>query len=558
MIRRFLKTNILKNTVGHDLILNQRQLCDLECIANNSFKPLNNFLNKKDYNSVVENNRLDNGKLWPMPVYLDINKKTLESLEKSDNNNLCLRDSEFNILGVMNVDDIWQRDKKKEGELVFGGDSEHPAIQSLNKSGEYLVSGLLSIYQTPVHYDYNHLRHTPDELKKLLPKDKPIVAFQTRNPMHKAHMELVGAAAKSVNGMALIHPVVGETKPGDIDYHTRIKCYQEVLKDGYLKTQSGNIESMLSLLPLSMRMAGPREALWHALIRQNYGATHFICGRDHAGPGSNSRGEDFYGPYEARDFLNSFKNELDIEILSFEMMVYLEKSKHYMPISKVGKDEKVLKLSGTEVRNRLKTGDDIPEWFSEKNVVKILKENNPPRKKQGFTLFFTGLSGSGKSTIANGILSKIHQETNRTVSVLDGDEVRNFLSSELTFSDEHRNLNIKRIGYVASQVNKARGIAICAAIAPFEESRQEARDLVENNGGNFIEIFVNANLDVCEKRDRKGLYKKARKGLIKKFTGIDSNYEKPINPEIEIDSSELNTKESVEKVIKYLKKNNYI
>ena len=447
MIRRILSTNknrrlfstnknSLKYTVGHDLILNQRQLCDLECIANKSFRPITNFLNKKDYNSVIENNRLDNGKLWPMPIYLDINKDTLDSLSKSQNNNLCLRDSEFNILAVMEVNDIWERDKKKEGDLVFGGDNEHPAIQALNKSGNYLVNGPITIYQNPLHYDYKDLRHTPDELKEILPKEIPIVAFQTRNPMHKAHMELVGAAANSVNGMALIHPVVGETKPGDIDYHTRIKCYKEVLKNGYLKTQSGNIQSMLSLLPLSMRMAGPREALWHAIIRQNYGATHFICGRDHAGPGSNSKGKDFYGPYEARDFLNQFQNELDIDILSFEMMVYLEKSKHYVPISKVNKDEKVLKLSGTEVRNRLKTGDDIPDWFSEKDVVKILKENNPPRKKQGFTLFFTGLSGSGKSTIANGILSKLHEETNKTISVLDGDEVRNFLSSELTFSDE--------------------------------------------------------------------------------------------------------------------------
>lgn len=557
MFKRFFSNKSIKYSIGKDLILTQRQLCDLECISNNSFNPLNNFLNKRNYESVVNDFRLTNGKLWPIPIYLDVNKEVVESLEKN-NNVLCLRDPEFNILATMNVDDIWERDKKKEGKLVFGGDPEHPAIIQLEKSGNYLVSGELNMYQSPIHYDYNHIRHTPEELKKILPTNKPVVAFQTRNPMHKAHMELVGAAAKSVDGIALIHPVVGETKPGDIDYHTRIKCYQSVLKDGILKTQSGNIDCILSLLPLSMRMAGPREALWHALIRENHGATHFICGRDHAGPGSNSAGIDFYTPYEARDFVMSHQNELNIDILSFEMMVYLKESKHYIPISKATKTDTIMKLSGTQVRNKLKDGEDIPEWFSDKNVVKILKENHPPRKKQGFTLFFTGLSGSGKSTIANGLLSRLHEEINTPITLLDGDEVRNFLSSELTFSDEHRDLNIRRIGYVASLINKSRGIAVCAAIAPFKKSRNAARDIVEENKGNFIEIYIDADLEICENRDRKGLYKKARDGIIKNFTGIGSEYEIPENPDIKINSAHQSASESVDTIIKYLKDNNYI
>jgi len=565
MLKRFFSNNIkqtlnknIKHTNGYDLILNSRQLCDLECISDGSFNPIKTFLNKQDYFNVIKECRLSNGELWPIPIVLDITKTTLDLFEQSDYDTLCLRDKEFNILGVMKVEDIWDNNKNKEAEYVYGGDNEHPGIIYLHNSGDYLVSGPLEIYQKPIHYDYNHLRYAPDKLKLILPNDKPIVAFQTRNPMHKAHMELVGMATSSVNGMALIHPVVGQTKPGDIDYHTRIKCYQEVLKDGVLQTQSGPIEGKLSLLPLAMRMAGPREALWHALIRQNYGATHFICGRDHAGPGSNSKGIDFYTPYQARDFLSEYKDELDINILTFDMMVYVKKTKNYLPITKIKKNDKVLKLSGTEVRNKLKKGEDIPEWFSEPGVVNILREMYPTKKKQGITLFFTGLSGSGKSTIANGILTKLHEITNRSITILDGDEVRTFLSSELGFSDEHRNLNITRIGYVASEINRAHGIVICAAIAPFKTSRDISRNLVESKGGAFIEIFVDANLDVCEQRDRKGLYHKARKGLIKQFTGIGSKYEIPENPDIVIDSEHLDTTQSVDTIIDYLIEHKFI
>ena len=548
----------LKNVIGYDLILNSRQLCDYECIVNRSFNPLSTFLNKKDYFSVLKDARLSNGKLWPMPITLDISKETMKSIEETQMDKICLRDKEFNLLAVMNLEEIFENPKKLEADLVFGGDPEHPAINYIKNSGEFFISGPLDVHQNIIHYDYNHIRFTPNDIKQILPNDKPIVAFQTRNPMHKAHIELVGAAAKSVDGIALIHPVVGLTKPGDIDYHTRIKCYQELLKDGYLKTQSGNIESKLSLLPLAMRMGGPREALWHALIRQNYGATHFICGRDHAGPGSNSKGKDFYTPYEARDYLNSFQNELDINILSFEMMVYNENNKKYIPVNKVNKKDKVLNLSGTEFRKRLKTGQEIPKWFSDENVVKILRDVYPSSKNQGFTLFFTGLSGSGKSTIANGLLSKLYEKINRPITLLDGDEVRTFLSSELSFSDKDRDLNIKRIGFVASEINKSRGIVICAAIAPFTKSRETARKLVEEKGGKFVEIFVDVGLDVCEKRDRKGLYNKARKGLIPKFTGIDSPYEKPKNAEIIIQSDKLSIKESVDQIYEYLREINLI
>ena len=543
----------IKHTIGYDYTLSARQLCDLECIIDGSFSPLKTFLNKDDYDNVLKNNRLSTGELWPMPITLDFTQQKLEDYKKSGHEKICLRDNEFNILATIMPLEIWKPDKIKEASSVFGGDEEHPAIKQLFKSGNYYISGPLEIHQSPVHYDYLNLRQSPTQLKKILPKNIPIVGFQTRNPMHRAHMELVGQATKSVNGIALIHPVVGLTKPGDIDYHTRIKCYQEVIKKGNLHTQAGDIKTILSLLPLAMRMGGPREALWHALIRQNYGCTHFICGRDHAGPGSNSKGVDFYSPYEARDFLQNFQNELNIKIISFDMMVYLKDKKKYYPITKLKKTEEVLKLSGTEVRNRLKNGKDIPEWFSPPEVVNILRKVHPIKKNQGFTLFFTGLSGSGKSTIANGLLERLHAETFKSITVLDGDDVRRFLSSELGFSKEHRDLNITRIGYVASEINKSGGVAICAAIAPFKNTRQDVRELVENKGGNFIEIFIDANLNSCEKRDRKGLYKKARDGLVKDFTGIDSPYEVPSNAEIVIKTDLLPINESVNLIMEYLK-----
>lgn len=551
--------NSLKYINGYNLVLNSRQLCDLECIGNGAFNPLTTFLNEKDYNSVVNSNYLANGKLFPIPITLDIDENKLNEIENSKQENICLRDKEFNLLAVMKLSDIWKPNKKKEAEKVFGGDSEHPAISYLyEKTGSYYISGKLNFHQLPVHYDYNDLRHTPTELKKLFPSNKPIVAFQTRNPMHKAHMELVGAATKLVDGVALIHPVVGLTKPGDIDYHTRIKCYKSIIKDNQIKTQSGNIDTILSLLPLAMRMGGPREALLHAIIRQNYGATHFICGRDHAGPGSNSKGKDFYKPYEARDFLLNFQNCLDIKVVPFDMMGYVKETKKYIPIPKIKKNQTALQLSGTEVRKRLKNDEEIPDWFSPPNVVKILKENYPPKDKQGITLFFTGLSGSGKSTIANGLIEKIHEVTSRPIIKLDGDEVRTFLSSELGFSKEHRDLNIKRIGFVSSLLTKSRSVTVCAAIAPYEKTRNQVREMVEETGGKFIEIYVDASLEECKKRDRKGLYDKAEKGLIPEFTGISSPYEEPKNPEIILKTDNSSVNKNVNNILKYLYDNKYL
>merc|ERR1719411_191094 len=387
----------------------------------------------------------------------------------------------------------------------------------------------------------------------LQPKDgKKIVAFQTRNPMHRAHIELTKRALDSSEDMnLLIHPVVGMTKPGDIDHHTRVKCINSILP-----TYPQN-RTALSVFPLAMRMGGPREAIWHCLIRKNYGMTHFILGRDHAGPGSNSKGVDFYGPYDARDAAVKVANETGINCLSFEMMVYSPDDDCYYPSNEVPKEKKVLKLSGTEVRKRLKTGEDIPEWFSYPEVVKILRHAHPPNHQKGLTIFFTGLSGSGKSTIANALCEKLMEIQDRRVSILDGDYMRKLVSSELGFSEEHRNLNIKRIGFISSLIAHSGGLAIAAPIAPYKVSRDFVRETCSATGG-YIECYVAASLDLCEQRDKKGLYAKARKGLIKGMTGVDDPYQEPQNPEIRIETGELSVEEAADQVIDYLYAQGYI
>ena len=385
-----------------------------------------------------------------------------------------------------------------------------------------------------MHYDFKHLRDGPAELRDRFRKLgwRKVVAFQTRNPMHRAHQELSFRAARDVEANLLIHPVVGMTKPGDVDHYTRVRCYEHILKRYPEQT------TMLSLLPLAMRMGGPREAVWHAIIRKNYGCTHLIVGRDHAGPGKDSKGNDFYGPYDAQELLKEHEEELDISMVPFRMMVYAENRAQYIVADEASDEDKVLNISGTELRRRLAEGLEIPEWFSFPEVVEELRRTHPPRHEQGFTVFFTGLSGSGKSTIANALMSKLMEIGGRNISLLDGDIVRKNLSSELGFSKEHRDLNITRIGYVASEITKNGGIAICAPIAPYASTRRIVRDTVSTVGG-FVEIHVATPLEVCEQRDRKGLYAKARAGIIKEFTGISDPYEVPENAEMVIDTTDI-------------------
>ncbi|EAQ06174.1 binfunctional sulfate adenylyltransferase subunit 1/adenylylsulfate kinase protein [Yoonia vestfoldensis SKA53] len=517
--------------VSHDLT--PRQICDLELLMNGGFNPLKGFLSEADYTSVVDTMRLADGALWPMPVTLDVSEGFADKVTIGQD--IALRDQEGVILATMTVTDKWVPNKAHEAEKVYGADdSAHPAVNYLhNTAGGVYLGGPVTGIQQPVHYDFRGRRDTPNELRALFRKLgwRKVVAFQTRNPLHRAHQELTFRAAREAQANLLIHPVVGMTKPGDIDHFTRVRCYEAVLD------QYPSATTTMSLLNLAMRMAGPREAVWHGLIRKNHGCTHFIVGRDHAGPGKNSAGQDFYGPYDAQDLFREHQDEMGIEMVDFKQMVYVQDRAQYEPADEIADKDKVtiLDISGTELRRRLAEGLEIPEWFSFPQVVAELRKSRPARAKQGFTVFFTGFSGSGKSTIANALMVKLMEIGGRPVTLLDGDIVRKNLSSELGFSKEHRDLNIRRIGYVASEITKNGGIAICAPIAPYATTRRAVREDVEQFGA-FIEVHVATSIEECERRDRKGLYKLARAGKIAEFTGISDPYDVPDHPELRLDT----------------------
>ena len=527
--------------------LTERQLCDLELLINGAFSPLRGFLGRDDYERVCSEMRLADGRLWPMPIMLDVDAATAEGLAEGDR--LALRDPEGVMLAVLHVADVWQADREAEAEAVFGtSNPEHPGVAHLlNQTGPFYVGGRVEALQLPVHYDFRLLRRTPAELRREFEKQgwRKVVAFQTRNPMHRAHVELTMRAAAETEANLLIHPVVGMTKPGDVDHYTRVRAYQAVL-DRYPRNTA-----KVALLNLAMRMGGPREALWHAIIRKNHGCTHLIVGRDHAGPGSDSSGEPFYGPYDAQELVIEHQDELGVTMVPFKLMVYVEDQDTYMPIDEVPEGVRTLSISGTELRERLAGGRDLPEWFTYPEVATELRRTHPPRSRQGLTVFFTGLSGSGKSTVANALLVKLLEMGGRPVTLLDGDIVRKNLSSELGFSKEHRDLNIQRIGYVASEITKNGGIAICAPIAPYDAVRKLNRSVIEPLGG-YVLVHISTPLEVCETRDRKGLYAKARAGIIKEFTGISDPYEVPEDADLAIDTTDITPEEAANMVILHL------
>ncbi|HEY6301532.1 MAG TPA: bifunctional sulfate adenylyltransferase/adenylylsulfate kinase [Terriglobales bacterium] len=534
--------------------LTARQLCDLELLMSGGFSPLRGFMNRADYEGVCHNMRLADGTLWPMPITLDISEEFAKKLTPGSGK-IALRDPEGVMLAVLHVEDVWQPDRQAEAQSVFGSTSAaHPgADYAINKSHPWYVGGGVEQLQDPAHYDFRSLRLTPADLRAEFGRLgwTKVVAFQTRNPMHRAHVELTMRAAKQVEANLLIHPSVGMTKPGDVDYFVRTRCYQLLLA----KYPHGTVK--LSMLPLAMRLGGPREAIWHGLIRKNHGCTHFIVGRDHAGPGKDTDGKPFYGPYDAQELFQKHAAEMGVKMVPFQMMVYLQNEDRYVPSDEVPPGAKVLDISGTELRKRLNEGRDIPAWFTYPEVVRELRRSYPPRHKQGVTIFFTGLSGSGKSTIANALITKFLEMGGRPVTLLDGDLVRKHLSSELGFSKEHRDINIRRIGYVASEITKNGGIAVCAPIAPYEATRKAVRQMIEPFGG-FILVHAATSIEVCEQRDRKGLYAKARAGIVKEFTGISDPYEAPTDAEVVIDTAKLSAEEAAQSIILHLEREGFV
>jgi sulfate adenylyltransferase len=533
--------------------LTPRQLCDLELLLNGGFSPLDGFLSRADYEGVCQDMKLADGTLWPIPVVLDVNEETARRLEVGAM--LALRDPEGVMLAALRVADVWRPDLADEAERVYGTSTlEHPGVAHLmRQTNPWYVGGRLEGLQPPVHHDFTQRRLAPGQVRQRLAAMgwSRTVAFQTRNPMHRAHQELTLRAAREADARLLIHPVVGMTKPGDVDHYTRVRCYEKIVRRYPPDT------AMLSLLPLAMRMAGPREALLHAIIRKNYGCTHLIVGRDHAGPGSDSLGRPFYGPYEAQELLRRHEADVGITMVPFKMMVFVQDERRYVPVDEVADGASTKTLSGTQLREHLAEGTDIPAWFSFPEIVQELQRTYPPCCKRGFTVFFTGLPSSGKSTLANVLMVKLLEAGGRPVTLLDGDIVRKHLSSELGFSKEHRDINIRRIGFVASEITKNGGIAICAPIAPYDYVRKEVRKMISACGG-FVLVHVMTPLDVCEQRDRKGLYAKARLGIVKEFTGISDPYEEPGDAEIRINTTAVPPEKCVRRILAYLEENDYV
>jgi len=533
--------------------LTPRSVCDLEMLAVGGFSPLDRFMGEEDYKSVVENMRLSDGTLFPIPVTLPVEKEIALSLKEGEE--VVLRDPKNVPLAVMTVEEIYKWDLKYEAKNVLKTtDPRHPLVAEMHTWGEYYISGELKVLQLPKYYDFPEYRKTPEQVRKELKNlgYERVVAFQTRNPMHRVHEELTKKARERIGGALLLHPVVGITKPGDIDTYTRMRIYKVLYEKYYEKDKT-----VLAFLPLAMRMAGPREALWHGIIRKNYGATHFIVGRDHAGPGKDSKGKPFYEPYEAQELFAQYEDEIGVKMVPFEELVYAPELNSYVEKTEAEqKGYKYITISGTQVREEyIKNGKKLPEWFTRPEVAEILLETYTPKHKQGFCIWLTGLPCSGKSTIAE-ILSVMLQARGKKVTLLDGDVVRTHLSKGLGFSKEDRITNILRVGFVASEIVKHNGVVICALVSPYRSARNQVRNMMEE--GKFIEVFVDAPVEVCEQRDVKGLYRKAKEGLIKGFTGVDDPYEPPQAPEIHIDTTKLTPEESARKILDYLVKEGFI
>jgi sulfate adenylyltransferase len=530
--------------------ISQRALCDLELLATGAFSPLDRFMGKADYERVLTEMRLTNGMLFPIPVTLPVDEDSLSTWGEQ----ITLSDSRNNTIAVMQLEEVYHWDELREARLALGTtDPRHPLVSEMNTWGNVYISGALKVIDLPKYHDFRELRKTPVQVREQLSTlgyDK-VVAFQTRNPLHRIHEELTKRAADQVSGSLLIHPVVGLTKPGDVDHYTRVRVYR-TLVENYFDPQ----RTFLSLLPLAMRMAGPREALWHAIIRRNYGATHFIIGRDHAGPGKDSNGNPFYGPYEAQMMLGQYGEEIGVQPIEFKELVYLADEERYEESSKIPENTRIFSISGTQVReDYLAKGELLPDWFTRPETAEILQKMYPPRHEQGMCLWFTGLSGSGKSTTAE-ILTSLLLERGRQVTLLDGDVVRTHLSKGLGFSREDRDTNILRIGFVAGEIARQGGIVIAAAISPYRTTRNEVRKMVGEE--RFIEIFVDTPIEVCEERDVKGLYARARRGQIKGFTGVDDPYEVPVDPEITLHTVEISSEENARKIVEFMEARGFL
>ena len=533
--------------------ITMRNLCDLELLATGGFSPLATFMGKSDYERVLHEMRFSDGTFWPLPVTLTADPKELPTVGED----IVLRNTNNDVIAIMTLDEVYHWDADTEAALAYGTtDPRHPMVSEMQRWGKVCISGPIKVVNLPKYYDFVELRRTPAQVREMLENmgNENVVAFQTRNPLHRIHEELTKRAAAEVKGSLIIHPVVGMTKPGDVDHYTRVRIYKALVENYYDKDST-----MLSLLPLAMRMAGPKEALLHAIIRRNHGANHFVVGRDHAGPGKDSTGKPFYGPYDAQEMMKQYESELCVKMIPFEELVYLPDEDRYVESKDIPAGARILNISGTQVRDDyLAKGKLLPEWFTRPETAEILREMYPPRHKQGFCIWFTGLSGSGKSATTQ-VLTSLLLERGREINILDGDVVRTHLSKGLGFSKEDRDTNILRIGFVAGEIVRVGGAVICAAISPYRSTRNEARKMV---GDNFITVYMDTPVEVCEQRDVKGLYAKARQAMEAGghpgFTGVDDPYEPPVDPEIALKGYGATPEENARIIVRYLEDQGYL
>ncbi|MCL4262380.1 MAG: bifunctional sulfate adenylyltransferase/adenylylsulfate kinase [Anaerolineae bacterium] len=530
--------------------LSDRSVCDLELLATGAFSPLDQFMGQADHQSVLDNMRLANGYVFPIPITLPID----DDVNVTVGQEVALRDPQNDLLAIMTVAEVYAWDMAEVAQKAFGTlDLRHPIVAEMHRWGKRNIAGPLQVLKLPAHYDFKDIRLTPAETRTRLETygHENVIAFQTRNPMHRVHEELTKRAIEEKDGVLLLHPVVGLTKPGDVDYFTRVRTYKALAANYYDPDRV-----LLSLLPLAMRMGGPREALWHAIIRRNYGANHLIVGRDHAGPGNDSEGKPFYGPYDAQELVEQFSQEIGVGVVPFQMLVYLPEEERYEEITKVTPEVKTANISGTQVREEyLHKGQLLPAWFTRQPVAEILGETYPPRHRQGVCIWLTGLHNAGKSTTAS-VLTTLLQEHGRNVTLLDGDVVRTHFSEGLGYSKEDRDDHVRRIGYVASEIVRHGGLTICAAVSPYRATRNDVRSNFDQ--GHYVEVFVDAPLEICEQRDTKGLYERARKGEIKGFTGIDDPYEAPRHPELHIETVQISVEENARAILDYLIRQGFV
>jgi sulfate adenylyltransferase len=521
--------------------VSERSRCDLELLATGAFSPLDRFMSRADYERVVSEMRLADGTLFPIPITLPV------SDDVAIGERIALRGPHNEILAVMDVEEIFERDPNEARQVFRTEDTKHPLVAEMASWSSRYISGALKVIDVAMPWDFRELRRTPREVRALLEElgHENVVAFQTRNPMHRAHEELTRRAIEAVDGVLLLHPVVGMTKPGDVDHVTRVRTYKALAEHHYPPDRI-----LLSLLPLAMRMAGPREALWHAIIRRNFGANHFIVGRDHASPGP------FYGPYDAQELVAKHEAEIGVKMIPFRELVYVANEDRYEEASRVPAGAETRSISGTQVRDDyLNAGRALPEWFTRPEVAAILAGAHPPRERQGFCVWFTGLSGAGKSTTAEVVVSRL-LEHGRQVTLLDGDVVRTHLSKGLGFSKEDRDTNIVRIGFVAAEIVRHGGAVVCAAVSPYRATRDQVRAMV--GAENFVEVFVDTPLDVCESRDTKGMYAQARRGAIRNFTGIDDPYEAPVSPELTIETVAATAESNAASIVGVLRERGFL